>query len=411
MAVRAGNRPVWFALIGLLASSCGLVGTDALPGDADPLSVGAALSLTGSLSQDGQLVKEGYLFCQEWLNNHGGVALNGHPYRLDIRMMDDESRVSLSAGDLEQLISQNHVKLLLGPSANSTTARDAAIAEQHQLPMVQSDGPSAAIFNNHYRYVFGVGAPARRQMEGVIDMALNQDVKPQSVAILAANDTLSTELGGEMRDYATSRGLSVVYFGAYPSGTNDVRSQLAGAAAANPDLLLEAGHSDESVLTMQQAGQLNVPARLIAFTQEPTGADFVKPLGKIANYAVGTTQWSPLAKVPTTDFLTGQDYANQYLSRFGHAPDQHSAGATAACLTLAAAAHQAGSADPAKVRDALTRVDLHTFFGEIRFDDQGANPSKAVYVEQVQSGKPVVVWPPEAAGALPRYPIPAWDKR
>ena len=411
MAVRAGYRPLLLALIGLLASSCGLGGTDAVPTDADPLSVGTTLSLTGSLAPDGQLVKEGYLFCQEWVNNHGGVALNGRRYRLDIRMVDDESRVSLSAGNLDHLISQDHVKLLLGPSANSTTARDAAIAEQHQLPMVQSSGSSAAIFNNHYRYIFAVGAPASRQMEGVIDMVLNQDIKPQTVAILAANDTFSTELGSEMRDYATSRGLSVVYFGAYPSGTNDVRAQLGDVAASNPDLLLEAGHSDESVLTMQQARQLNLPARLIAFTQEPTSADFVSPLRTTANYAVGTTQWSPLAKVPSTDFFSGRDYASQYLNRFGHPPDQHSAGATAACMTLATAAHQAGTADPAKVRDALARLDLHTFFGEIRFDDQGANPSKAVYVEQVQAGKAVVVWPPEAAGAMPKYPTPPWDKR
>ncbi len=411
MAVRAGLRPRWLTLIGLTASSCGLGNTDVLPPDANPLSVGATLSLTGSLAQDGQLVKEGYLFCQEWVNSHGGVDLKGRRYRLDIRMVDDLSRVSISAGNLEHLISEDHVKLLLGPSANSTTARDAAVAEEHQVPMVQSSGPSAAIFNNHYRYVFGVLAPAGRQMEGVIDMALNQDPKPQTVAILAANDTLSTELAGEMRDYATSKGLSVVYFGAYPSGTNDVRAQLADVAAANPDLLLEAGHPDESVLTMQQARQLNVPARLIAFTAEPTSADFVNALGKTANYAVGTTQWSPLAKVPSRDFLASSDYATQYMSRFGHVPDQHSAGASAACITLATAAHQAGSADPAKVRDALTRVDLHTFFGEIRFDDQGANPSKAVYVEQVQAGKAVVVWPPEAAAATLKYPTPPWDKR
>ena len=151
MAVRAGYRPVRLALIGLLASSCGLGGTDALPTDADPLSVGTTLSLTGSLATDGQLLKEGYLFCQEWVNTHGGVALNGRRYRLDIRMVDDESRLSVSASNLEHLISQDHVKLLLGPSANSTTARDAAIAEQHQLPMVESSGPSATIFNNHYR--------------------------------------------------------------------------------------------------------------------------------------------------------------------------------------------------------------------------------------------------------------------
>ena len=38
----------------------------------------------------------------------------------------------------------------------------AALAEQHQVPMVQSGGASSRIFSRGYKYVFGTLPPARR---------------------------------------------------------------------------------------------------------------------------------------------------------------------------------------------------------------------------------------------------------
>jgi hypothetical protein len=63
------------------------------------------------------------------------------------------------------------------------------------------------------------------------------------------------------------------------------------------------------------------------------------------------------------------------------------------------------------VRDSLGVIDLNTFFGEIKFDGRGANMTKAVYVQQVQGGRNILVWPPTLASARPRYPDPGWAKR
>ena len=63
------------------------------------------------------------------------------------------------------------------------------------------------------------------------------------------------------------------------------------------------------------------------------------------------------------------------------------------------------------MRDALAATDLNTFFGQIKFDDRGANAAKPVYVQQVQSGRAVLIWPPDVASARPRYPDPGWAKR
>src|SRR5205823_6985669 len=100
----------------------------------------------------------------------------------------------IAAAVTEQLITQNHDTLLLGPSNDATTSRAAPVAEQHQVPMVTNGASSDAIFNNHYHYLFGVLAPHSRQLQGVIDMALAQNPKPVSMAILAASDSLYAEL-------------------------------------------------------------------------------------------------------------------------------------------------------------------------------------------------------------------------
>jgi len=375
------------------------------------INVGAVISLTGSQANAGQMAKEGYLFCQDWINAKGGVTVQGVGHPLNIDMMDDQSRPSLAAAAAEELISQRHDTLLLGPTGDATTARAAPVAEQHQVPMLSSGASSDGIFNNHYHYLFGVMAPSSRQLQGVIDMALAQNPKPQSVAFLFASDSLSTAVANATAGYAQAKGLNVVYGVSYPSGVNNVGAQLGAVAGARPDLILEVGHTGESVRTIQQAQQMNIQPKLLGFSEGPETLGFTTTLHKAANFSVGTTQWTPAARNRISYFLDSFHYALAYSAQFGHLPDENAAAATAACLTLEVAIEQANSSQPRWVRDALGVIDLNTFFGEIKFDDRGANSAKSMYVEQIQAGQTVLVWPPNVASARPRYPDPGWAKR
>ena len=378
---------------------------------ASAINVGAVLSLTGSQAESGQMAKEGYLFCQDWINAKGGVTVKGAGHRLNIDIADDQSRPSIAAAVTEQLISQNHDTLLLGPSNDATTSRAAPVAEQHQVPMVGSGASSDAIFNNQYHYLFSVLTPLSRQLQGVIDMALAQNPKPVSMAILAASDSLSAEVANATVGYAQAKGLNVVYGGSYTSGVNDLSDVLGAAAGAGPDLLLEAGHPSESVRTVQQAEQMKIQPKLLAFSDGPGSTQFTQDLQAASNYSVGTTQWAPGTRNRTSYFIDSFHYSLAFADQFGHMPDQFAAAATAACLTLEVAIEEANSAQPRWVRDALAITDLDTFFGEIKFDDRGANVAKPVYVQQVQAGRAVLIWQPDVATARPRYPDPGWAKR
>jgi branched-chain amino acid transport system substrate-binding protein len=376
-----------------------------------PINVGAVLSLTGSQAESGQMAKEGYLFCRDWINAKGGVTVKGAGHRLNIDMADDQSRPSIAAEVTEQLISQNHDTLLLGTSNDATTSRAAPVAEQHQVPMVSSGASSDSIFNNHYNYLFTVLAPDSRQLQGVIDMALVQNPKPASMAILAASDSLSAEVANATSSYAQAKGLNVVYGASYTSGVNDLSGVLGSAAGASPDLIVEVGHPAESVRTVQQAEEMKIQPKLLAFSDGPGTAQFIDELQAAANYSVGTTQWAPGVRNRTSYFIDSFHYSLAFADQFGHLPDQYAAAATVACLTLEVAIEEANSTQPRWVRDALAITDLNTFFGEIKFDDRGTNVAKAVYVQQVQAGQTVLIWPPAVATARLRYPDPGWAKR
>jgi branched-chain amino acid transport system substrate-binding protein len=406
------SRPALAGLIVLFSSlaACAPIPAFIAPSLGSAVNVGAVLSLTGSQAESGQMAKEGYLFCQDWINAKGGVTVKGAGHRLNIDIADDQSRPSIAAEVTEQLISQNHDTLLLGPSNDATTSRAAPVAEQHQVPMLSDGASSDAIFNNHYHYLFSVLTPRSRQLQGVIDMALAQNPKPATMAMLAASDSLSSELFNATVGYAQAKGLNVVYGGGYTSGVNDLSGLLGAAAGAGPDLLLEAGHPAESVRTVQQARQMNIQPKLLAFSDGPGTTQFTEDLRAVANYSVGTTQWAPGTRNRTSYFIDSFHYSLAFAAAFGHMPDQYAAAATAACLTLEVAIEQANSTQPRWVRDALAIMDLNTFFGEIKFDDRGANVAKPVYVEQIQGGHPVLIWPPEVATARARYPDPGWAK-
>src|SRR5206468_9018942 len=83
---------------------------------------------------------------------------------------------------------------------------DAAIAEQNQIPMVEANGAAQSIFNQGYKYTFGVLSPANKYLQGVLDMAATLNPKPTTIAMLSADDNFSLEVAQGIIDYAPTKG-------------------------------------------------------------------------------------------------------------------------------------------------------------------------------------------------------------
>ena len=373
---------------------------------------GAPISLTGSTAKEGGLTREGYDIWKDVYNEAGGIKVGGKSYRIDTKYYDDESNAQKTATLADKLIKEDKVNLLLGPYGTSGTLQMSTVAEKAKIPMIEGNGAAESIFSQGYKYTFGVLSPAPNYLRGVIDMALAQNPKPATIAILSADDPFSVEVADATRKYAESKGLQVVYYQKYPNASTDLRAPVTEAKAKNPDLFLNSGHLQESVAIMQQAKELGFNAKGFAFSVGPSIPDFQTSLKDAANYVFGGTQWTEVMKWNGDDlFKTPENYYNQYKAKFGHEPSYQSAESTACGVAYVKAIEAAGSFDPQPVRDAIAKLDFMSVYGPIKFDERGVNTFKPMAVEQWQNGKKVTVWPPDAANGKPIWPTPEWGKR
>jgi branched-chain amino acid transport system substrate-binding protein len=393
--------------------ACGGGGTPAGPATGSTIVLGAPLGLTGSLVKESNLTQEGYSLWLDWINTHGGILVNGVKHPVVIKYYDDTSSANQSAVLMQKLITEDKANFLLGPYGSAATATDAAVAEQNQIPMVEANGAAQSIFNQGYKYTFGVLSPANKYLEGVIDMAAMLNPKPTTVAMLSADDSFSLEVANAINDYAPTKGMNVVLFKKYKNGATNLTAEVQAAKAANADIVLNSGHLTEAIAINKAAKDQKLNAKIFAYSVGPSTPDFITALGKDANYVFDGSQWTPQVKYTPAFYLSESDYVAAYKAKFPGLgdPDYHVAESTAACLALQRAIENAGSLDPKKVRDALAALDVTVFFGEIKFDPRGLNIYKPMVVEQIQNGVHHTVFPADVADAQPMYPTPSWDQR
>jgi branched-chain amino acid transport system substrate-binding protein len=373
---------------------------------------GAPISLTGSTAQEGTNTRDGYLLWQNTYNANGGINLGGKHYRIELKIYDDASNAQQTATLADKLINEDKVNFLLGPYGTSSTLQMSTVAEKNKMLMIEANGAAESIFSQGYKYTFGVLTAAPSYLRGVIDLALQQDPKPATVAVLSADDPFSVEVADAARDYAQQKGLQVVYYQKYPNASTDLRAPLTEAKAKNPDLFLNSGHLQESVAIMQQSKELGFSAKGMAFSVGPSIADFQNTLKADANYVMGGSQWTPALKYVGDDlFKTPENYNNLFKQTFGYEPAYQAAESSAAGVVYVKAIESAGALEVDKVRDATSKLNFTSFYGPVHFDERGLNDQKPMAVEQWQNGKKVTVWPAEVAEAKPLWPMPPWSAR
>jgi branched-chain amino acid transport system substrate-binding protein len=376
------------------------------------LLFGAPISLTGSTAKEGKLTQDGYDLWRDTYNTAGGININGKHYKIETKYYDDTSNAQQSATLADKLINEDKVNFLLGPYGTAPTLQVSTVAEKNKMPMIEGNGAAESIFSQGYKYTFGVLSPAQNYLRGVVDLTLTLDPKPTTVAVLSADDPFSVEVADAAKTYAEQKGLQVVYYQKYPNASTDLRAPLTETKAKNPDLLLNSGHLQESVAIIQQSKELGFAPKGYGFSVGPGTPDFQTTLQNDANYVFGGVQWTPALKYTGDDlFKTPADYNNLYKQTFGYEPAYQSADATAVGVAFVKAIETAGSTEPAKVRDAIAKLNFMSFYGQIKFDERGINVDKPMSVEQWQNGHRVTVWPADVAETKALWPTPAWSSR
>ena len=404
MGTRAGTR-----LIGLLIGAVTILAPAAAMA-ADEIVLGAAIAQTGKYAREGKFYVDAYAITVDAINKAGGVKVGGKSHLLALKLYDDQSDPNLSVRLFTKLVTSDKVNFLLGPYSSGITIPASAVAEKYEIPMIQGGGASGKIFDRGYKYIFGTLPKAELYFQSAIEAATKMTPPVKTAALLFSNEAFDRSVGEGAKQWLKDAKIDTVYAEEYQPATQDFTSILAVIKTRTPDLILLAGHEENSLNFIRQAQAAGLSPKMMVFTVGPPTADFRKTLGKAAEYVYGVTPWLPDMEIGGDIFKTAREFDKQFQQRFGYPADYHVASGAADVLAFKAAIEKAQSLEPKKVRDALAALEVETLYGHVKFESTGQIAMSQVLV-QILDGKVVPVYASGKFANKPAYPMPKWADR
>ena len=387
--------------------------TCTLPSGRDAIKVGFTISLTGTFNVEGAKSLAGIQAAACWINNNGGVTVNGKTYNIVLNYYDDQSSSAQISTLYTKIITQDNAQFLLAPYSSGLTGAAAPLAEQYNLVMLSHGGSSDSIWTKGYKNVFGILSPASTYFNNAVDW-LKANHPGDKLAFLYADDSFSKTASIAASNYAKDLHLTVVYNASYPATAQDLHTFLADAKGHLADDLIGGGHYADGVKIVQQLSTVGWTPNFISLLVAVTEPQFQQQLSGEANLITGPSQWeTTVTYSPATAQTAGLSWYGpnetqfvNYYSKQGNAgsPTYHSGEAGAAILVLANAIEKANSLDTAGVRQAILSLDVMTFFGEFRVDSAGKQSGHSMVLVQWQGGALTVVAPSTTASGTVKYP-------
>jgi branched-chain amino acid transport system substrate-binding protein len=203
----------------------------------EPIKIGYSMSLTGGLAPNGKSALLAQHIWEEDTNAKGGML--GRPVKLI--HYDDKSSPSEIPPIYTKLLDIDRVDLIIGAYGTALTSPAMPIVIQRKKTFI---GLLALAVNSQFHYpnyfvMIPSGPDAKAAFtKGFFDVAVRQDPKPRTVAIVAADQEFSRNAADGARENMQQSGLKLVYERTYPPATADFAPIVRAIAAANPDLVV-----------------------------------------------------------------------------------------------------------------------------------------------------------------------------
>src|SRR6202034_2128768 len=205
-------------------------------------------------------------------------------------------------------------------------------------------------------------------------LAMAQSPKPQTVAIVAADQEFSKNASDGARDTAKKLGLKVVYDKTYPPTTNDFTPIVRAIQATNPDIVVVCSYPPDSVGIVRTVNEIGFKPKMIGGGMVGLQATAIKTqLGPLLNGWTNYDFWLP---VPKMQFAGVGDLMKKYQSKaaaegvdplgYYMAPPAY-----AQCQVLGQAMEATKSLADAKLADCIRANTFKTVVGDVKFGAKG----------------------------------------
>jgi len=279
---------------------------------AEPITIGLSMALTGGLAAVG---KSGLLAMQIWAENQNAKGgLLGRPVKLIY--YDDQSNPSTVPGIYTKLIEVDKVDLVISGYATNMAAPAMPIVMQHNRLFFGLFSLGINVEFHYPRYfsmlVFGPD-PKPTFSKGWFEIAMAQNPKPQTVALVTADAEFGRNALDGARENVKKLGLKTVYDRAYPPTTVDFAPIIRAVQATNPDITYVASYPPDTVGLLRTISEIGLKTNMFGGALVGTPSAAVRTqLGPLLNGVVVVELWEP---TETMNFPGIWDFLKQYQAK------------------------------------------------------------------------------------------------
>jgi branched-chain amino acid transport system substrate-binding protein len=393
------------------------------------IKIGVIYPLTGSGAAVGGELRNALELAADIINN-GAPGIPDLPFsagrglpglkgaKIKLVFADHQANPQTGATEAERLITQEKVVAIVGAYNSAVTATASQVAERAGVPFLNPESSSASLTQRGFKWFFRTTPHddlfVHNAFEFLKELEAKKGIKPGAIATLNENGLWGTETTKLQAKLAPEFKYNLVKQIVYPAKTTQLTSEVQTLKAANPNLVLQSSYTADAILSMKTYKELGFsPDMILANNAGFTDTDFIKTLGKDAEYVITREVWAldlasrnPLIK-QVNDLL---------MARYKHNFTGNSSRSFTGLMVMADAINRAGSTDPEAIRKALVATDIAGSklimpWKGVKFDASGQNTLGQGILVQIIDGKYNTVWPFAMASRDVVWPAPKWDQR
>ena len=349
---------------------------------ADTIKVGANLEMTGGSASYGISSKNAIELAFKEINEKGGI--NGK--QLELVVADNKSEAAEATNAMQKLVSQDNVVAVIGPNLSSSVIAASAINNSAKVldiapmatnPYVTVDQASGKTKDFNYRTCF------IDPFQGtVMAKFATAELGVGNAAILIDNSSdYAKGLAQFFKENFVKEGGAVTAEESYLQKDTDFKATLTKIKATNPDFLYVPGYNQEVGLIVKQARELGMNMPIAG----GDGWDSAKMPEIAGAAALNNTYFSSLYS-PEDSSDINKNFVAAYEKAYGQKPDVFAALSYDSALLVAEAIKNAGSTEPAKISEAMAKINgFSGVSGSVTFDDKH-NPVKSAVILEYKDG-------------------------
>jgi branched-chain amino acid transport system substrate-binding protein len=320
------------------------------------------------------------------------------------------------------LLDVDKVDLVIGAYATAMLAPAMPIVMQKNKVFIGLLGLAVnSEFNypNYFVMIPSGPVPKPAFTKGFFNIAMAQNPKPTTVAIVAADQEFSRNASDGARENAKAAGLQIVYDKSYPPSTTDFGPIVRAIQATNADLVVVCSYPPDSIGMVRAVNEIGYKPKMIGGAMVGLQATAIKTqLGALLSGWVNYDFWLPVPKMQfpgVADLMAkyqarapgeGVDALGYYMAPWGYAQLQ----------VLQQAVEATKSLDDQKIADYIRANTFKTVVGDVKFGKGGEWAQSRVLQTQFQNiqrsditqfkdiAAQVVLDPPEYASGTVIYP-------